>query len=219
LAGIGRGRRPSGTWGGFVGSVLALLVAWGVSGSILASAVERMMPGRQVLLNDVRLSGPASGAYQGVDVIGRGTGWVGDRPAMTVRLEFLPLPGPGGAAPKPPAPLQVTPGTTSAAVLQWMAGAGLDASNPRVRDEAQAAAMHAIRTLRLHGRFGTGGYTTTSIMGQLGPFARTSVTVRGSSEHPNVPTGVFVVFWVAVLVVAVTFLWRAARPRRVVERG
>ena len=67
--------------------------------------------------------------------------------------------------------------------------------------------MYAIPP-RLHGCFGTGGYTTTSLMGQVGPFARTSTTVRGMTEHPNLPMGMFGTFWALVLVAAMIFLWR-----------
>jgi len=100
-------------------------------------------------------------------------------------------------------------------VLQWMAQAGLDPEDPRVRDEAQAVTMHAVRTLRTHGRFTTGGYTSSTSFGGAG---RAFSTVGGSAfsttQHPNVPQGVFFTFWVAVFVACVAFLWRAMRPRR-----
>jgi hypothetical protein len=213
VAGITRGRRSSGTLAGFVVAAVLLLAAWAFVGFTLFGAVVMpLLPSRQTLRHDVRLTSPGSGAYQAIDVIGQGSGWMGERPAMAVRLELVP---PAGSPKKPPAPMQVAPGTTAAAVLQWMAQAGLDPTDPRVRDEAQAATMHALRTLRLKGRFSNGGFTTSSLVSSGGgPFGGTNMTVRGSSDHPDLPAGVLFAFWVTVFVAGVMFLWRAMRPRR-----
>jgi hypothetical protein len=213
VAGITRRRRPTGTWAGFVVAALLLLAAWVFLGFTLFGAVVMpLLPSRQTLRHDVRLTSPGSGAYQAIDVIGQGSGWMGERPAMAVRLELVP---PAGSPKKPPAPMQVAPGTTAAAVLQWMAQAGLEPTDPRVRDEAQAAAMHALRTLRVRGRFSNGGFSSSSLVGSTGgPFGATNVTVRGSSEHPDLPGGAVFVLWVTLYVACAVFLWRAMRPRR-----
>jgi hypothetical protein len=213
VAGITRGRRSSGTWAGFFVASVLLLAAWVFLGFTLFGAVVMpLLPSRQTLQHDVRLSSPRSGAYQAVDVVGRGSGWMGERPAMAVRLELVPL---AGSANKPPAPLQVAPGTTAAAVLQWMARAGLDPTDRRVRDEAQAATMHALRTLRVRGRFSNGGFSSSSLLGSTGgPFGGTNVTVLGTSDHPDLPGGAVFVLWVTLYVACVVFLWRAMRPRR-----
>jgi hypothetical protein len=199
-----------------VASVLLLVPAWLICGMVLAAAVQALVPERFSLQNDIRLSGPRSGAYQAVDVIVQGSAWEGELPAMGGRLELVPLPAGGAqtAPAKPPPPLAVTQATRAEAVLQWLGRAGVDTGNPLVRDEAQAVTMNALRGLRARQRMGYGGYTSNSMLGQDGgPFAQVSTTVRGGSGHSDVSLAAFGLLWVGVFAAAVSFLWRVTRGR------
>lgn len=204
------------TRAGFAASAFLLVPAWLICGMILVAAVSALVPHRHHLQRDVRLTGPRSGGYQGVDVAARGTGWSGERPATRVELRFVPLAAGGAGAPPslPPPPLQVATTTSADAVARWMASAGLDSSNPLVQDEARAALMHALQNLRRRERFGVagGGFSNTSLLGGgSGPFANVTTTVRVTSDWPAAPRLLFAAFWLAVGMAALVFLWRATR--------
>ena len=217
VAGITRGRGGEAR-AGFAVSALLLIPAWFMCGLILATAVSALVPHRQHLQRDVRLTGARSGAYRGIDVAARGEGWEGERPAMRVELRMVPLaaaPSAGGTGTMPsppPAAFPVTTTTTADAVAAWMAGAGLDANDPRIQDEARAALMHALQNLRRRERFGSGGFGSTSLIGGgSGPFTNVSTTVRVTTDWPRAPRLLFAAVWLAVGAAAVVFLWRATR--------
>jgi hypothetical protein len=208
VAGITRGR-SGGSYAGFFVSAVALLVPWVVCGMILASFVSSLVPARHSLQHSTRLGGPRSGAYQGVDVAAAGTGWQGERASVTVELQLRPR---GGT--KPPAPLPVGANIGTQAVLEWMAAAGIDTRDPRVRDEAQAVTMSALRILRKRHRFDAVRSMTTSFAsGTEGPFDSVNTTAGGGADRSNLPVAAFGVVWVGALVAGVTFLWRTMRPR------
>jgi hypothetical protein len=216
VTGITRGRRD-GSYGGFVVSALALLVPWVVCGFVLASAVSALVSARQVLRENVRLGAPRSGAYQAVDVDITGTGWEGERPVVRVELRLVPQAAPNTSAP-PPAPLQASPGISPGAVLTWMAEAGIDATDPRVRDEAQAATMAAVRGLRMRQRYASGNYRSTSFTGgSSGPFSNVRTTAAASGTgRSDVPLAVFALLWLGVLASGLLFLYRSTRTRAAV---
>jgi hypothetical protein len=208
VVGIRRGR-PAELGAGFVVAFVALLLAWAVCGFVLASAVSALSPARRFKDQVVRLSGPASGAYQAVDVVAHATGWEGAPVRARVDLQLVPL-TPGAT---PPAPLHASAGTDARAVLAWLSNAGVDASDPRVRDEAQAIAMSALRGLRTRERYGSGGFTGSAVSGGMGgPFNSSSTTMRAGGGSTALPSYLFAALWLGVLAAAARFLWRHARP-------
>jgi hypothetical protein len=213
VAGITRGG-PGGSGVGFVTSSLALLVPWAVCGFVLASTVSSLLPVRQVLRENVRLGAPRSGAYQAVDVDVTGNAWQDERPVVRAELRLLPLAAPNASA-SPPAPLAASPGITPATVLTWMAGAGIDATDPRVRDEAQAVTMAAVRGLRMRRRNASGNYSSSSVSGgSSGPFSNVKTTSASSvTGRTDLPLAMFGLLWLGVLAAGLAFLYRSTRPR------
>ena len=210
VAGITRGRR-SDARAGFVVSALALLVPWAVCGYLLMAAVSALVPARQVFRESMRLAAPRSNAYQAVDVVTTAAGWEGERSAARVEIQLVPAATASGAA-SPPAPLRASPGINEEAVLKWMAGAGIDTTDPRVRDEAQSVAMAAARSLRTRERYGAGTYSGSSVSGGTGrPFGRTSTSASAGSDTASLPVALFGALWLGLLVACVLFLRRTAR--------
>ena len=137
---------------------------WLFTGVLLARVAERVVPKPKRYTVAASLDQPGSGAYGGVDVYAAGTAWGGERPPMSVVISLRPKAGspPRGVGPMKLDPetgsyayLDTTPKQISAesgfngeAVAKWLAAAGLDASDPRLRSEANriaAAARHAGR--------------------------------------------------------------------------
>ena len=199
-------------------SALGLVLMWALCGIILVSAVVALVPPRQHVQQTVRLGGPRSGAYTAVDVVATGWGWPGERPTVAVELQLVP--GAAGGAAKPRPPLAASRRTTTDDVLAWLSAAGADASDPRVRDEAQAVNLAALRAVRTRVRFGTGGFTSSSVSGIGGrPFTSLTTSVRGGSTRSELPRAIFLALWVGVLVAGVVYLWRAMRPRTVTQHA
>jgi hypothetical protein len=213
-AGITRGG-PAYPFAKFAGSVLALLVAWVLSGAVLFGAVRDLTPHRQHVRQMTGLMGARSGAYRGVNVIATGSGWADEHPRMRVELYLSPL----DANATPPLPLAASHRLTADDVLKWLASAGIDTTDSGVREEAQALALTATRAQRVRGRLGTGfgwggsSYSSTvRTSGNATPFASATHTVTGSTTPSNLHAVVFGVLWVALLAAGVAYLLRIMTP-------
>ena len=208
VAGITRGP-VGGTYAGFFVSVAALLVPWAACGMMLVAFVSSLVPARHSVRQTTQLTGPRSAAYKSIDVVATGEGWEGERATVSVQLQLTP----SGVA-KPPAPLPVTAGTRTQAVLAWLSEAGINTQDPLVRDEAQATMMNAVRSLRTRHSDAYRSMSHSFSTGSEGPFHSVNTTTSGSADRSTIPPVVFGALWVGVLAAAVTFLWRAMRPRR-----
>jgi hypothetical protein len=213
-AGISRGG-PGYTFGTFVVSGVAMLIAWVLCGAMLTDVASSLTPRRQHVRQTTSLTAPRSGAYKGVTVVAAGSGWPDQQPAMRVEVSLVPP----DAAPPPPPPLAAAHRVTTDDVLKWFASAKLDATDPRVLEEAQVVALTATRGLRMRGRlgsgFGWGGSSYSSTVGTSGagtPFNSSSHNVTGTTTTSNLHTVLFGVLWVAVLACGVTFLLRLMAP-------
>jgi hypothetical protein len=137
---------------------------WFFSALLASSVVERVVPAPRRCTVLTGLDQPHSGAYAGVDVYANGMAWGDERPAMSVGLSLRSRPGAqlrgiGALKVDPEAGsysyLDTTPKNVSAAsgfsgevVKQWLAAAGVDTSDPRVRAEANRIAAAARRAGR-----------------------------------------------------------------------
>ena len=214
VAGITRGG-PDYPVAAFAVSLLALAVAWVLCGAIVMDVASSLTPRRQHVRQTTSLTAPRSGAYRGVSVVASGSGWPDERPAMRVELSLLPL-DPNSP---PPAPLAASNRISTGDVIKWFSSAGLDTSDTRVRDEAQAVALTATRGLRVRGRlgsgFGWGGSSFSSTVGTSGtgtPFNSLSHNMTGFTSTSSLHTAVFGVLWVALLVFGIAWLLRLMSP-------
>ena len=228
-AGITRGR-PAGNTGAFLASLFALLLAWVVCSFPLATAVDALVPVRHEVEHTTRLANPRSRAYFAVDVVATGTAWGESRPALSAELRLVPAaPPPGGPGPAPvlppaaspstptaPRPLTLAPGLHSAAVLSWLAAAGVDTTDPRVHEEARRIALTAARATRSRERLAP-GFGTSRTMSQSGgtetPFGSVITNSTGRATRSHLYFTVLAALWTAVLLAAVAHLWRTTHPR------
>jgi hypothetical protein len=99
-------------------------------------------------------------------------------------------------------------------VLGWLASAGIDTTDPRVKREAEAVALAATRALRTRQRLDrSSAFSGSSFSsGTGGPFSSTNTTIRGGAGRSNLPQLVFGVVWVGVLAAGIVYISRRMRP-------
>ena len=231
-------RPPSNAVARFAISAAVFLAAWALCGAVLSSVMWEVLPRRRHFMKETILGVPASRAYGGIAVIAGGSVW-GERPVpVRVRIELRQL-IPGGGTPVPPAvppPLFVdvvtgayeyadgsgqtvrkSSGFGPAAVLEWLAAAGINVADARLRDEARLAWLYAVRAGRrprpaasVNG--GTSGSSSTSGMG--GPFD--SVKVLDVANVDPIRSGMIALLalWVIALLAGWVYLWRHTAGRR-----
>jgi hypothetical protein len=216
---------------GFAPSAVTFVGACVVCGLILASVVSPLLPARMRFEQDVRLAGPRSGAYGAIVVQSTGAWWGEARPTLRVRIELEKLPGSSVTTGRP---LLVDPqsggyeyvdaagrrvveasGFGPPAVLAWLAERGIDASDDRVRGEAQAvyvAARRGGRARRVVALMTGGGSSsfTTGMSDQV--FNSTRVSELSTATPVQQAMPVLGVLWLAVVACGLVYLWKSTRP-------
>ena len=233
VAGITRGP-TGGAARRFAGALGQFLAAWLFCGAVLWAVVVELHPVRHAYEYEIRLAGPASGKYAATVVRAQTTALGKSTPTVAVRVDLEPNAPPGGTAPPPP-PLVIEPrgggyeyagaagdrvrnptGFSVEAVLGWLAAAGVDTTDPRVRDEARHVWLAALRAGRMR-RYdpeagGAMGASTVTRTGQS--FTTTRISERNLPTPMRVGLLAFLAVWVVLFFLGLAYLSRATwRPR------
>jgi hypothetical protein len=225
---------------GFAASAAAFLVLWGFCLPPLAGLVSAVAPARKFYERRVRLDGPPSRLYDGVVVSAEGTAW-GDAPParpFDVTVELVPPATPvSGAKPIAGSRLTVNVNTGAyryadaaggavhrdsgfgqAAVLDWLAAAGVDVASPPVRKEAAliTATVHRVARVR-YAVIGNSGYSGTIGANVAGAFGGMTETDKGHSGGSDYAVQILFGAWLLLCIGGLRYLWHMTRAKSVVR--
>ena len=223
---------------GWIATAAAFTVLLGLIAVIVTPTLFSVIPLRRSTAKTLYLTGPKSNAYQAITLHTQGATWTTDRLLLPVQINLTPNPAttksasppaprmtlrPGGAyefaTPSSPRPTIQPQGFGPNAILQWMNAAGVDTTQPAVREEAALVAGEA-RLLSRAGRGMSGihaGSSSSSSSGgsSLTPFASYSSTQTAQRLPPPWVGPPIALFWLVTWFSGLRFLARrSARPLR-----